>query len=684
MSNDGLSRYSMIHHCLNTLVAAPSATATGAHRGLSELLPSLPSPLALDAPQETPPQSGEQTLSLIATAQMLLSQLEANESSSPIPWEIAGRVRHTLEQLSLETGEGIRREKANQVRGLYVIIDPQVTGGREPLDIAVAAVNGGARMLQLRDKLRDKGDSLPLAAWRLQDLCRRNGALLIINDHADVAAAVGSGGLHVGQTDLPVAQARQISGPGPGAGTFQQGVRATCGVQGNGRRPRGISAQSTRPPARAWPAIRKAPSGCVKLRIIAGDTPLVAIGGINLGNVAPVVEAGADAICVTAAVGSAEQPEVGRRRDDGGDQGRRGPSLMPTRYSADLSEIGNRAIEQLTSRNSDREVGLSVSREVIRSSANAIRAVHRSDFDEARRLISTAETRLQDAEHIRASNPSIYNAGFLNDARKEFTEANVTLAVISGNEIPSAEQLGIDPSAYLNGMAEVIGELRRFILDSLRRDNVDRCEELMEVMDEIYGVLVTVDFPRGRYRRPAPHHRRHARRAGAHPRRPDHRPAPARFGVAAGSLAGAARRRLTPNVIRKPVSREATMLTTSRATAETLDRFYEDLRGFSTSPLWLVQEEALVAEPKSKALPFLWRWRDLQPQALRAGDLIGTADAERRVLMLLNPGLNRMATTNSMFAGLQIVMPGEAARAHRHTPGGPALHDRQPRRLHHG
>ncbi len=110
------------------------------------------------------------------------------------------------------------------------------------------------------------------------------------------------------------------------------------------------------------------------------------------------------------------------------------------------------------------------------------------------------------------------------------------------------------------------------------------------------------------------------------------------------------------------------MLSSSGATPETLERFYDELRGFSTSPLWLVQEEALVAEPKSRALPFLWRWRDLRPQALRAGDLIGTADAERRVLMLLNPGLNRMATTNSMFAGLQIVMPGEAARAHRHTP----------------
>ena len=168
---------------------------------------------------------------------------------------------------------------------------------------------------------------------------------------------------------------------------------------------------------------------------------------------------------------------------------------MPSRYSAVLSEIGDHAIEQLTSRNRDREQALSVSREVIRSSANAIRAVHRSDFEEAARLIASARSRLEDAEHIRSDNPLIFNAGFMNDARKEFTEANVTLAVISSQAIPTAEELGVEPSAYLNGMAEVIGELRRYILDALRKDSVERCEELMEVMDEIYGVLVTVDFP---------------------------------------------------------------------------------------------------------------------------------------------------------------------------------------------
>lgn len=153
------------------------------------------------------------------------------------------------------------------------------------------------------------------------------------------------------------------------------------------------------------------------------------------------------------------------------------------------------AVEDLTARHQARERALAVSRQVIRSSANAIRAVHRNDFDEARRLIGEASERLSETISIRDDNPEIYYAGFLSDARKEYTEANITLAVISGTDIPDAETLGIDPPAYLNGMAEVIGELRRYILDALRRDDTGRCEELMELMDEIYGILVTVDFP---------------------------------------------------------------------------------------------------------------------------------------------------------------------------------------------
>ncbi|MBC8281766.1 MAG: haloacid dehalogenase [Chloroflexi bacterium] len=170
---------------------------------------------------------------------------------------------------------------------------------------------------------------------------------------------------------------------------------------------------------------------------------------------------------------------------------------MPSRYQSALSEIGTSVINELTKRNSDREQALSVSREVIRFSANAIRAVHRGDYDDARDLIGKGSARLRDADHIRESSPSIFNAGFMNDARKEFTEANVTLAVISGADIPSISELEVNAAAYINGMAEVIGELRRFILDALRRDAIEGCQEYMDIMDEMYGVLVTIDFPEG-------------------------------------------------------------------------------------------------------------------------------------------------------------------------------------------
>ncbi len=170
---------------------------------------------------------------------------------------------------------------------------------------------------------------------------------------------------------------------------------------------------------------------------------------------------------------------------------------MPSRYSAHLSEIGSTVIDELTERNRDREQALSVSRDVIRFSANAIRAVHRGDFDDARDLIGKGAARLQDAAHIRNSSPVIFNAGFMNDARKEFTEANVTLAVISGADIPTISDLKVDAAAYINGMAEVIGELRRYILDALRRNEVDGCQEFMDIMDEMFSVLITIDFPEG-------------------------------------------------------------------------------------------------------------------------------------------------------------------------------------------
>jgi thiamine-phosphate pyrophosphorylase len=258
-----------------------------------------------------PPTSAQQTLELVSVAADLLSHLDEASSANPLGWETLAGVSRILDELTGQLGATIRREKADLVRGLYVIIDPQVTGGRDPLVIAQAAIQGGARMLQLRDKLRDKGESLPLAI-SLQKLCAESGASLILNDHADVAAIVGSAGLHVGQTDLPVEQARQVLAPHQVLGRSNHEIEELLDSERMGVDHVAFGAiyhTDTK-------GVGRPPQGIDQLRLArdAAQTPLVAIGGINAENAAPVIEAGADAICVTAAVGSAAEPEAAAAR----------------------------------------------------------------------------------------------------------------------------------------------------------------------------------------------------------------------------------------------------------------------------------------------------------------------------------------------------------------------------------
>ena len=232
-------------------------------------------------------------------------------TSDEMPADFAEVLSRLLSELSSQLGAELRRQKADQVRGLYVIIDPEVTGGREPLEIARAAVRGGAKMLQLRDKLRDKGEILPLAR-DLQALCEANDVLLIVNDHVDLAAAVGSGGVHVGQTDLPVAQARQVLAPGQVLGRSNREIDLLIESQEMGADHVAFGAiyQTTTKSGGRGP---QGPERLKEARAVT-HVPLVAIGGINAENVAPVTEYGADAVCVTAAVGLAPEPEAAAAR----------------------------------------------------------------------------------------------------------------------------------------------------------------------------------------------------------------------------------------------------------------------------------------------------------------------------------------------------------------------------------
>jgi translin len=142
-----------------------------------------------------------------------------------------------------------------------------------------------------------------------------------------------------------------------------------------------------------------------------------------------------------------------------------------------------------------REEALPAARQAIRSSANAIRAIHRGDSDEARRLMEEARGALDAGETAVRDHPDVRHAGFLHDGQKEYAEARLTEAVVTGSDLPGADELRVTVPAYLNGMAEAIGEARRAVLDRLRAGEVSRAEELLQAMDDLFDLLVTIDYP---------------------------------------------------------------------------------------------------------------------------------------------------------------------------------------------
>lgn len=162
----------------------------------------------------------------------------------------------------------------------------------------------------------------------------------------------------------------------------------------------------------------------------------------------------------------------------------------------DLSAISEDLRARFDAKMVAREAALTASRRSIRASANAIRAIHRGDVNEAHRLMDESRAALEDGRSAsQSSQPDIYFAGFLQDAQKEYAEARLTEAVLDGSEPPSPDDLGVEISPYLNGMSEAIGEGRRAILDLLRRGDVAAGERILAAMDDIYALLVTVDYP---------------------------------------------------------------------------------------------------------------------------------------------------------------------------------------------
>lgn len=163
----------------------------------------------------------------------------------------------------------------------------------------------------------------------------------------------------------------------------------------------------------------------------------------------------------------------------------------------DLEPIRRVLSHDLDAKYQAREQGLRLSRKTIRLCANAIRAVHRGEAEQSARLLEEARNLLDEAAAAMSAHPDVQHAGFYHDAAKEYAEARLTQAMVFTDGLPAPDEIGVEPAAYLNGLGEALGEIRRHILDLLRRGELGRSEELMENMDEIYHLLCTMDYPDG-------------------------------------------------------------------------------------------------------------------------------------------------------------------------------------------
>jgi translin len=163
-----------------------------------------------------------------------------------------------------------------------------------------------------------------------------------------------------------------------------------------------------------------------------------------------------------------------------------------------VPELGN-IIEDIraefSARNQVRDNTLNRSRELIRFCALSIRAIHRHDWDEAAEGLRTAREAAKVMLADLANYPDLYYTGYTQDSLKELVEAHTLYAFVRGADLPTPADLGVASAAYLNGLAEAASELRRFILDLIRRGQTSEAEPYLSIMDDVYSQLITMDFP---------------------------------------------------------------------------------------------------------------------------------------------------------------------------------------------
>ncbi len=165
------------------------------------------------------------------------------------------------------------------------------------------------------------------------------------------------------------------------------------------------------------------------------------------------------------------------------------------KLTGNLDSYADRIRADLEKKDAAREKVLPLCRELIRYASITIRAIHRHEFDQAKQLLIEGRKVREALAQAITGWEDLRTHGFVRDAQKEYTEANAVLALVTGQPLPDPDDLNVDYTAYLNGLGDTVGELRRYLLDSMRHGDLSRCEELLSAMDDIYTTLVTMDFP---------------------------------------------------------------------------------------------------------------------------------------------------------------------------------------------
>ncbi len=160
-----------------------------------------------------------------------------------------------------------------------------------------------------------------------------------------------------------------------------------------------------------------------------------------------------------------------------------------------LDVIEEKIRKNFEAKNAARDAALAASRELIRHCSLSIRATHRAEYAEAAQLLARTRAIAAQMKAAVAAYPDLYFTGYVQDGLKEMAEAHIVHALITGDALPDPDTLGVDYAAYLNGLGEAAGELRRYALDIMRHDTSDRVEKVLDAMEDIYSMLVTIDFP---------------------------------------------------------------------------------------------------------------------------------------------------------------------------------------------